>query len=109
MKTPERLSALRKARQTLRNRDRRLARVTKKLEVLTSECGVEVEKEVQEEIQGVIDNHGSEMESLPGSDFRRIFWDQQVIVFNSEIFITCTFIHVCLIVHISRVCIEGEE
>ena len=79
MKTPERLTALRKAKQALRNRDRRLSRMKKRLEALTSDCGVELENEVQEEITEVIDRHGTDMESLPISDFRRIFWDQQVV------------------------------
>lgn len=78
MKTPERLSALRNARQTLRNRDRKVARVKKQLESLTSQRGVAVESHVNEEIKQVIERESLEMESLPESDFRRIFWDQQV-------------------------------
>lgn len=78
MKTPERLSALRKARLTLRNRDRRIARIRKRLESLTSQSGVSVESHVQEEIQHVIEKEQSGMESLPKSDFQRIFWEQQV-------------------------------
>ena len=78
MKTPEKLSALRNARLTLRKRDRKIAHIKKQLESLTLERGVAVESEVQVEIQGVIDRENSEMESLPRSDFRRIFWEQQV-------------------------------
>lgn len=47
--------------------------------MLTSESGVQVESEMQEEISKVIDRHGTDMTSLPVTDFRRIFWDQQVI------------------------------
>jgi hypothetical protein len=78
MRTPERLSALRNARQTLRNRDRKIARVKKQLELLTAQRGVAVESHVSEEIKQVIERETSEMESLPESDFRRIFWEQQV-------------------------------
>ena len=78
MKTPERLSALRNARQTLRNRDRKIARVKKRLESATTQNGIAVESHVQEEIEHVIERESSEMESLPNSDFRRIFWEQQV-------------------------------
>ena len=81
MKTPERLSALRNARQTLRNRDRKIARMKKRLESLTSEGGVSVGTEVQEEIEEVIEKQTPEIESLPGSDFRRIFWEQQVCAY----------------------------
>ena len=51
----------------------------KRLEVLTSESGVCPEEEVQEEIEGVIEKHGPEIGAFPVSDFRRIFWDQQVL------------------------------
>ena len=73
MKTPDRVAALCKARTTLRNRDRRIARMKKKLDAMTTNNGVQVESEVQEEIE----NHRPEIEALPGSDFRRVFWDQQ--------------------------------
>ena len=78
MKTPQRLSALHNARQTLRNWDRKITRIKKRLESLTSEGGVSVDAEVQEEIEEVIEKQTSEIESLPGSDFRRIFWEQQL-------------------------------
>jgi hypothetical protein len=78
MKTPERLSALRNARLTLRKRDRRIAYIKRKLDSLTLERGVAVESDVQLEIQGVIERESLQMESLGNSDFRRIFWEQQV-------------------------------
>lgn len=78
MKTPERISALRKARRTLRNRDLRLARMKKKLDAFTSEVGMQLEEQTQKEIELVVSEHASEMETLPLSDFQRVFWDQQV-------------------------------
>ena len=78
MKTLERLLALRNARQTLRNRDRKIARVKKRLDSLTSERGVALESHVHDEIEQVIERESSEMGSLPDSDFRKIFWEQQV-------------------------------
>lgn len=62
----------------MRNRDRRLARMKKQLDVLTSENGVELEPEIHDELSEVVEKHDVEMMSLPGSDFRRIFWSQQV-------------------------------
>ena len=53
----------------------------KRLESLTSEGGVSVGTEVQEEIEEVIEKQTPEIESLPGSDFRRIFWEQQVCAY----------------------------
>ena len=78
MKTPERLLALRNAKLTLKKWDRKITSITKRLESLTSEKGIALESEVQGEIQSVIVRENSEMEDLPNSDFRRIFWKQQV-------------------------------
>ena len=78
MKTPERLTALKVAKQTLRIRDQRIARMKKKLDLLTSQKGVAVDIEVQKEIEETISNKKSEIEALPTSDFRRVFWEQQV-------------------------------
>ena len=75
MKTPDRV-----ARTTLRNRDRRIARMKKKLDAMTTNNGVQVESEVQEEIESVIENRRPEIEALPGSDFSHVFWDQQVSI-----------------------------
>jgi len=71
----------------------------KRLEVFTSQSGVHVEEEVQEEIEGIIDKHGPEIGALPGSDFRRIFWDQQVnkIAFVQVSCSLLSFSHVCLL------------
>ena len=77
MNTPERLS-LRAAKKTLCMRDQKIARMKLRLESLTSEKGVEVDQDVQEEITEVIRDKNEEMQSLPISDFRRVFWDQQV-------------------------------
>ncbi len=76
MKTPERLTALRVAKQTLRIRDQKLARIKYRLESIT--C-VEISQETYTEIEPVIAEWRSEMELLPTTDFKRIFWDQQVI------------------------------
>ena len=78
MKTPDRLSALRNARDTIRKRDRKIAKIKVRLESLTSKRGIAVESDVQEEIAQVIQRETPVMESLPASDFRRIFWEQQV-------------------------------
>ena len=57
----------------------------KKLESLTSVKGIAVDDDVQEEIREVISEKTSKMESLPSSDFRRIFWEQNVFFFLSLI------------------------
>ena len=83
MKTPEQLFALRSAKQTLRLRDQKLARMKSRLESITSVKGVEIDPESSQQIEAVIAEWRSEMESLPTTDFKRIFWDQQAIVYAS--------------------------
>ena len=78
LQTSDRLAALRKARRTLRSRDRRLSRMKKRLESFMSTSGVEVGDEVQAEMESVIERHSAEIGALPGSHFQRFFWDQQV-------------------------------
>ena len=82
MNTPERLSALRTAKQTLRMRDQKISRMKQRLESLTTKKSVEVDSEVSQEIEDVIKEKSSEIEALPKSDFRRVFWDQQVHMLN---------------------------
>ena len=78
LKTPERLSALRTAKQTLRVRDQKIARMKQELESMSLVKGVEVDSDVNEEITKVIKEKSAEMAALPKSDFMRVFWDQQV-------------------------------
>ena len=83
LKTPERLSVLQEGQVKLYGItcDRRIKRMEKRLNMLTSECGVELEPEVHNELSDVIDKHGAEIAKLSGSDFRKIFWNQQVTLF----------------------------
>ena len=62
----------------LRMRDQKLARMKERLRSLMLEKGVEVDQEVHEELPDMIKDKNEEIQSLPASDFRRIFWDQQV-------------------------------
>ena len=79
MKTPDRHAALRKAKITIRNRDRRIARLKKKLEDLISNRGIKVDNETHQEMEETISENQHEIAFLPITDFRHIFWDQQVI------------------------------
>lgn len=79
MKSPDRISALRNARRVIKNRDRKLERMKRRLDALTTTGGIELGSEVEEEMAAIIQKHHPEIESLPMSDFRRIFWSQQVL------------------------------
>ena len=78
MKTPERLASLRQARETLCKQDRKITQLKKKLELLTSQGGVVIAGDADEEITKGIDVGNREVECLPASDFQRVFWEQQV-------------------------------
>ena len=58
--------------------DQKIARMKQRLESLTLEKGVEVDQEVHEEITEVVKHKSEEIQSLPESDFRRVFWNQQI-------------------------------
>ena len=53
------------------------------LESITSVEGVEIDPESSQQIEAVIAERRSEMESLLTTDFKRNFWYQQVIVYAS--------------------------
>ncbi len=92
MRTPERLTALKVAKHTLRIRDQKITSMKKKLDSLTSQKGVAVDNYVQKELEDVICDKKSEIESLPISDFRRIFWEQQVSINLINLIILVSFL-----------------
>ena len=73
MKTPEKLSALRKAHKLIRARDMRLRRMKAKLDSMTAATGVQLEGSASLEIEKVVGQHSSEIAALPASDLRRYF------------------------------------
>lgn len=82
---PDRISALRNARRTIQNRDRKLAKMKLQLDTLTSVKGVELGNDMHEDIVSIIQKHHPEIESLPMSDFRRVFWNQQVLFLSAVV------------------------
>jgi hypothetical protein len=78
MRTPQRLLALRKDKQTLRVREQKISRMKKKLESLTANDGLEIEEDVSTVIKEGIDERNCEMSTLPLTDFKRLSWEQQV-------------------------------
>lgn len=65
-------------KKTLCKRDQKIAQMQKQFESLTSQRGVRVTSDVQEKIGQMIKACSKEIESLPASNFRKIFWEQQV-------------------------------
>ncbi len=57
-----------------------------KLLKLTNEKGVEIDDQVQKEIEDAIQQNGHQIQSLPLSDFQRIFWNQQVRVHTIDFY-----------------------
>ncbi len=93
MKTPDRRAAFRNAKIAIRNRNRRIARLKKKLEDLISNQGIEVDAETHQEMEETVSMNQQEISALPNTDFRRIFWDQQVFLIQIKL------IHRLLIIH----------
>lgn len=73
--------------------DRKIACINKQVEALTSQKGVAVASDVQEEIAQGIETGSMEVESLPTSDFRRISGSSK---YNFNLLFMCT-IHICFI------------
>ena len=65
MKTPERLSALRAARQTIRVCDQKIARIKSRLNSITASKGIAIGPELSDEVETVIKEKSSEIEVLP--------------------------------------------
>ena len=62
----------------LRNKQRQLDRVRKKLTELTEKHGVEVTDNLSGDFSGIIKDYDEEIKQLPIKDFKRVFWEQQV-------------------------------
>lgn len=54
MKASESISALRNARKVIRNRNRKLARMKQRLDVLISKGGIELGSDMEEEMSAII-------------------------------------------------------
>ena len=78
MKTPEKLAALRRARQTIKARNKQIARMKAQLMERITEDGIEVSDDVENDMQEAIKSYNDEIVALPQNDFRRLFWEQQV-------------------------------
>ena len=77
MKTPEKLAALRRARQTIKARNKQITRMKVQLMERITEDGIEV-SDVENDMQEAIKSYNDEIVALPQNDFRRLFWEQQV-------------------------------
>ena len=89
MKTPERLSALCSAKQTLRLRNQKLARMKIRLESITSVNGVEIDSESSQQIEAVIAERRSEMESLFITDFKKSFGTSRLLFMHHSDLSVC--------------------
>ena len=81
MKTPEKLAALRRARQTIKARNKQIARMKAQLMERITEDGIEVSDDVENDMQEAIKSYNDEIVALPQNDFRRLFWEQQVWIY----------------------------
>ena len=78
MKTPEKLAALRRARQTIKARNKQIKRMKAQLMKRITKDGIEVSDDVENDMQETIKSYNDEIVALPQNDFHRLFWEQQV-------------------------------
>lgn len=78
MKTPQKLAALRKMKISIRIHEKRIRKMKAQLSESSMTNGIELSKELEDEVRESIKVHSDDISALPQSDFRRIFWEQQV-------------------------------
>lgn len=78
MRTPQRRAHLAILRKAIQNKNRQLKRLRAKVASLlerNSESTISLDEKLSKDIQMVIDNH----KEIEKDDFKRIFWEQQVV------------------------------
>ena len=78
MKTPEKLAALRRARQTIKACNKQITKMKAQLMKRIIEDGIEVSDDVENDMQEAIKSYNDEIVALPQNYFHRPFWEQQV-------------------------------
>ena len=79
LSSPQKNRRLKLVRNALKNKQRQLNNLRKKLKAVTEKQGVIVsDLALQADIEKVIAKHGQDISKLPADNFRRIFWEQQV-------------------------------
>lgn len=79
MQTPQKVMRIRALKNALRNKQRRLQRVKAKLQVITRQSGIQIDNDLQKDLRGIIDGSQDDIERLASDDFKRVFWQQQVM------------------------------
>lgn len=78
LRSPQKVQRIKALWSALRNKQRQLQRL-RKLELLTYKEGLDVPEDLQQDIGEVITQHQPVIAKLPNDDFKRVFWEQQVI------------------------------
>lgn len=85
LRTPQKAMKLRALKNALSNKKRQLQRLRAKLELVTNQHGVHVDKHLQGDFQAIIDDHSGEIAKLSVHSFQRIFWEQQVSILTVSV------------------------
>lgn len=78
LRTPQRSAHIRSLRTAIRNKNRQLKRLRCKLEKIVEDDSVAIDNDLSQDLQAVIANHSNDAETVQ-DDFKRIFWQQQVV------------------------------
>lgn len=55
-----------------------ITRLKTKIDDLVKNSGVDIDEEIQRELEEAVNTNQTTIDALPRTDFRRIFWNQQV-------------------------------
>lgn len=77
--TPEKVNRLEKLHKHARTSQQRIKRLKKKIASIVEDKGVEVDKEIHEDLSSIMkENSPKVTEAYPADSFARIFWEQQL-------------------------------
>lgn len=98
--TPERRAHSQSLRKAIRNKNRQLARLRAKLEMLVENNSVEVDDDLDQDLRMMVEDC-SNVESVK-DEFKRIFWEQQVCM---ELFVTTVLEYLLIL----GSCLQNQE
>ena len=77
--TPQRRKCMITLRRKIRNLAAKNCRFRSKLDKITATSGVITDSQLESDMLSAIDQHQDYINELPRNDFRKVFWEQQVL------------------------------
>lgn len=80
LRSPQKAMKARAVKRALESKRRQLQRLKRRLDTITETHATLVGEHFRTDFEQIIQNHSPEIAKLPLSDFRRVFWEQQVFI-----------------------------